>query len=327
MHRLLRRQLAKHIADYDALSDEAKALLRAVDQAYEQAESDRLLLERTLDLSSDELLERNVKLSEQMREIELTREKLRQNQLELAQVARLSTMGEMAASIAHELNQPLAAIVAYIGGIQARIKGGEAVAPDIAGAFDAVAEQSLRAGRIIRRIREFIRKGEHQPEPVDVNRPVRDAVDLLKPDAAAEDVVIVVSLASDLPPVLADVVQIEQVVVNLGRNAIDALAGVAGRRRELVVHTMKERDRIVVAVRDNGAGMSGEAEEKLFTPFFTTKPRGMGMGLAICRTIAEIHHGELRYGRPAAGGAEFRLSLPAYSGEATNPLSAPGGTQ
>ena len=168
MHRLLRRQISKHIADYDALSDEVKALLAAVDQAYAQSESDYLLLERTLELTSEELLERNQKISETLKEVELTRETLRQNQNQLAHVVRLSTMGEMATTVAHELNQPLAAIVAYISGSLARLKMSGVERPEIVDALEKASEQSHRAALIIRRIRDFIRKGEPRPEPVDV---------------------------------------------------------------------------------------------------------------------------------------------------------------
>jgi C4-dicarboxylate-specific signal transduction histidine kinase len=316
MHRLLSRQIAKHISDFDALDAELKRLLEAVDQTYVQADNDRLLLERSLDLSSEELMERNQKLSYQLVQIEFTQEKLRQNQMQLAHVVRLSTMGELATGIAHELNQPLAAIVAYIEGSLRRIRAGESLSNEIVSALEKAAEQSQRAGEIIRRIREFIRKGEYRTEAIDVNVPVRDAVGLLENDAVANDVQISLRLANTLPPVFADVVQIQQVVLNLCRNGIDALRTIDDRDRKLDVRTAaSDNDRVVIAVCDNGAGLTAEARAKMFTPFFTTKRDGLGMGLAICQTIAEIHRGELRFNASHGGGTEFSLSLPAWRGD------------
>ena len=316
MHRLLSRQIAKHVSDFDALDAELKGLLEAVDQTYIQADNDRSLLERSLDLSSEELMERNQKLSHQLVQIKLTQEKLRQNQMQLAHVVRLTTMGELATGIAHELNQPLAAIVAYIEGSLRRIRAGDPFSDEIVSALEKASDQSHRAAAIIRRIREFIRKGERRAEPIDVNVPVRDAVGLLESDAVANDVQISLWLSNVLPPVFADVVQIQQVVLNLCRNGIDALRMVDGRGRKLYVRTAaSDDDRVVIAVCDNGAGLSAEARANMFTPFFTTKRDGLGMGLPICQTIAEIHRGELRFNAPDGGGAEFFLSLPAWRGD------------
>ena len=182
--------------------------------------------------------------------------------------------------------------------------------------MERAADKSHRPEAIIRRGRELIRRGERRAEPIDVNVPVRDAVGLLESDAVANDVQISLWLSNVLPAVFADVVQIQQVVLNLCRNGIDALRMVDGRGRKLYVRTAaSDDDRVVIAVCDNGAGLSAEARANMFTPFFTTKRDGLGMGLPICQTIAEIHRGELRFNAPDGGGAEFFLSLPAWRGD------------
>ena len=241
--------------------------------------------------------------------------RLQELQSELVHVSRLSAMGEMAATLAHELNQPLGAIANYTKGCRRLLAQPDpatvATAVDV---LDKVAEQALRAGQIIRRLRDFVARGETERRVEPVVRLIEDACALAMVGAREQGVVLHLALDRRVGSVLADRVQIQQVLINLIRNAREAMA--QGPRRELGIATrLLTPDRVEIAVSDMGPGIADEVVERLFQPFVSTKPGGMGLGLSICRTISEAHGGRLEVERNEAGGASFRLTLPAAQDE------------
>jgi PAS domain S-box-containing protein len=241
-------------------------------------------------------------------------EAARQHQAELAHVARLGTMGGMAAGLAHELNQPLAAIVSYARGCIRRIRGG-AEPPELIEALEHIATQAVRAGEVIRRIRNFARKEEPKREPVDVNELVREAVRFSESEARKQEVAIRLSLTARLPLVEADSVQVEQVLINLLRNAFDATRDSDSDRAEVLVETALDgRDGVVVRVRDWGKGILPAIADRVFDPFFTTKPTGLGMGLSISRSLIEAHGGRLWATPNPDRGTTFHFTLPLATG-------------
>lgn len=241
---------------------------------------------------------------------ELTaREQLRQEQM--LHHARLAAMGEMAAALAHELNQPLAAIANFSGVVEHQLAAPQ---PDLAQAREVVqtiAGQALRAGEIVWRIREFSRKQEARREPTDINGLISDVVRLADIAAKSREVIYEYDLASELPPVSVDRVQIEQVLLNLIRNGVEAMEAVPGEKRLRLSSRLAEGGAAVqVTVRDHGSGLPDRIAVDLFTPFFTTKPEGMGMGLSISRGIVESHGGRLWAAPCEEGGTTFHLTLP-----------------
>ncbi len=248
-------------------------------------------------------------------------ESLRQHQAELAHVLRLHTMGEMAAALAHDINQPLCAITNYAqGGVQ-RLRGGTVDPTMLRLAFEAIAREGLRAGEILRGIRNLVQRETAVSEGVDVNALAAEAARLLEPQARLHGVTVRLQRASPLPPIQADGTQIEQVMVNLMLNGVEAAASAARPAREVVVATTAHERAVEVAVSDTGSGISAKLEHRLFTPFFTTKTHGLGLGLAICRTIVECHGGRLwAVSRPGTG-ATFRFFLPLTAGHTAGAAS------
>jgi len=249
--------------------------------------------------------------------LQAAHEALRQHQAELAHVLRLHTMGEMAAAMAHEINQPLCAITNYAqGGVQ-RLRAG-VVEPDLLRqAFEEIANEGLRAGQILRGIRNVVQRQSAASDGVDLNALAAEAVRLIEPQARMHGVTVRLEGAEALPPVQADGTQIEQVMLNLMLNGLEAAAVAHGRTREVTVATAAQRDAIEVAVSDTGSGLAPAVERRLFTPFFTTKAHGLGLGLAICRSIIESHGGRLWASSQPGAGATFRFSLPRASGAET----------
>lgn len=227
------------------------------------------------------------------------------------QTSRLITMGEMASTLAHELNQPLAAIANYCTGCVNRLSGGEYRVEELRAALEKASSQAERAGKIVRRMREFVRKREPNRTPVAVADIVEEALGIAEIEARKAGVAIGVEIPPDLPPVYADRIMIEQVVLNLVKNGIEAMAETEPGRRRLVLSARAEDGRAVeLAVADRGQGFSPEQAGRLFAPFYTTKPQGMGMGLNICRSIVEFHDGRL-WARPnEGGGSVFAFTLP-----------------
>ncbi|MBI3140888.1 MAG: PAS domain S-box protein [Rhodocyclales bacterium] len=247
-----------------------------------------------------------VDITERKRAEELAR----QQQERLQFTARLVTMGEMASTLAHEINQPLSAIASYTTGCINRLDAEDLPREDLREALGKLASQAQRAGRIIRRVYDFVRRSEPQRAPCDINAVVEEAIGLIEADARKRGVRIVAELADGLPALLADRVMLEQVLLNLMRNGIEAMQAVPAENRELTVGTAQTEGGLMVGVADRGGGIVREVAEHLFEPFFSTKPEGMGMGLNICRSIIEFHKGRLWVDANPQGGTIFRFTLP-----------------
>ena len=240
-----------------------------------------------------------------------TQARLQELQSELVHISRLSAMGEMVSALAHELNQPLAAIGNYMKGCRRLLESSaDPRARMIQETLDKAAEQALRAGQIIRRLREFVSRGETEKRVERVSKLIEEASALALVGAKERGVQVRFALAPDVELVLVDRVQIQQVLLNLLRNAVEAMLG--SSRRELVVSTAAgDDDTVVVSVADSGPGVSEEVVAGLFQPFVTTKDTGMGVGLSISRTIVEAHGGRMWFEPNEGGGVVFRFSLPA----------------
>lgn len=239
-----------------------------------------------------------------------TAETLRILQSQLAHASRVSAMGEMAAQFAHELNQPLTIISSYATGALTlpSVQGGRS--DDIADIFRRIAEQAERAGEIIRRTRKFVERHEQEKTKIDVNTLIRETVYLIQGEAIRRAVEMRLHLDDTLPPIIADAVQIQQVVVNLARNGIEAMAASLADPKQLVIRTERTRAGIVVSIEDSGVGIPPEVQARLFEPFFSTKADGLGIGLSICRSIIEAHGAELKVSSVPGRGSRFHFLLP-----------------
>lgn len=268
--------------------------------------TEHLVARRTRELSRA-----NAELEREAAERRRAEAEVRERQAELAHVHRLNTMGEMASGFAHELNQPLAAIVNYAKGTVRRLRQ-DAMAPDeILPVLEQVAAQAERAAAIIRRIRAFIRKEEPRHAALDLNKAIRDTIDLMTAEADRQGVRLALDLAESLPMVSADVIQLEQVIVNLVRNAIEAMADASTPARRVTLSTTRAASGAVeVTVADTGPGLPEMGRDRLFDPFFTTKVDGLGLGLSISQSIVEAHGGRLTAETGGGVGAVFRFTLP-----------------
>ncbi len=243
----------------------------------------------------------------------------RQQQAELAHLARLNTASELAAGLAHELNQPLSAITTYAETGLQRLHSNASDPALLGEVLEKIVNQGVRAGEIIRRLRNFLRKTEPRQELIDLNELVRDVVQLISVEAHQRGVDMRLDLAEGLPSVVADPIQIQQVVLNLMRNSLEAFQEVPSKLRELVLRTALINDAAVeVAVTDSGPGLPAEAREKLFHPFFTTKPAGMGLGLVLSKSLVEAHGGRLWATPNPERGVTFHFDLPMRTGDAAN---------
>jgi two-component system sensor histidine kinase DctS len=234
----------------------------------------------------------------------------RVQQEKLQFTSRLVAMGEMASTLAHELNQPLSAIASYNTGCMNRLEAGSYARDELIQVTHKIGRQAKRAGEIIRRIYDFVRRTEPRREPCNVNEPLVDALGLLEADARRRGVRVEARLADTLPCVMADRVMIEQVIFNLARNGIEAMRETPAPQRVLSICSETAGDHVAVRVADRGPGIDATMAEQLFVPFFTTKDEGMGMGLNICRSITELHKGRLWFEANPAGGTIFHLTLP-----------------
>jgi len=237
-----------------------------------------------------------------------TDRRLQELQDGLLHVSRLRSMGQMAAALAHELNQPLTATANYVRAALRLIDQAEPNLPRARQAMNLAAEQTLRSGEIIRRLRTFVARGEVARRPESVAKLIEEASALALVGAKDHGIKVLISIDPDLPNAVVDRVQIQQVLLNLIRNAMEAMEGC--EVRELSVGSIVEDGAVLVSVADTGGGIAPEIEARLFQPFVTTKSAGMGIGLSVCRTIVEAHGGRIWVERNAAGGSAFRFTLP-----------------
>ncbi len=237
-------------------------------------------------------------------------ERAREQLAQLAHVARLATMGEMASGLAHELNQPLCAIVNFTEACVELLQRNPGERDPLPHALGEVARQAERAGEVIRRLRDFVKRREPQRIAMDVNGVIREVVAFTSVELRHCEIRVRVKLAKRLPKVLADPIQIQQVLVNLVRNACEAMRENNGRPKVLTVETARVRGAVEVRVTDQGPGIPEEIKQRLFEPFFTTKRDGMGMGLSISRSILEVHEGRMWVTSNHKGGSTFHFSIP-----------------
>ena len=234
-----------------------------------------------------------------------------QQQKRLEQTSRLITMGEMASSLAHELNQPLSAIANYCAGCIKRMQAGNYVFADILAAMQKAADQAERAGKIIRRMRDMVKKSDPKCLPVSLLELVDEARAFADIEAQRTSTQISIDIAENLPRIVVDRIMIEQVLLNLVKNGIEAMSDVPFDRRHLSIQAHLQDERMLeIAVIDQGHGLAGVDVERIFAPFYTTKPDGMGIGLAICRSIIEFHQGRLWVEAGRDGGTAFRFTVP-----------------
>lgn len=257
-------------------------------------------------------------ITRDMTEHKLAEEQARRHQTELARVARLSTMGEMATGLAHELNQPLSAIANFARGCMRRLRSGGMRPEELLEPLEEVCDQAERAGEILRHVRDFVRKSELQLKPVDVNQIVRAVVKFTEHEALQHRTMVRLHLGNDLPKVLVDSIMIEQVICNLVRNAIEAMAEANSPQREVTIHTRTFGiEEVEIEIGDSGPGIDGTVIDQVFDQFFTTKLEGVGMGLSISRSIVESHGGRVRAESGSSGGAILRFTLK-VSGQPTS---------
>jgi len=242
-----------------------------------------------------------------------TENRLQDLQAEVVHIGRLSALGEMSSALAHELNQPLSAVGNYINGVRRLLDAG-AEPGAVKDGLDKAAAQTLRAGEIIRRLRDFVQKGETDRRIESLSKLVEEACALALLGVKDADIRVAIRLDPGMDQILADRVQIQQVLLNLIRNSVDAMLDSPVRRLTLSSQPVDD-DMVQVSVADTGSGMAQEVLDKLFQPFVTTKSHGMGVGLSICRTIIESHGGRIWTESNEPHGTVFRFTLPAVTGD------------
>ncbi|HLZ02909.1 MAG TPA: PAS domain S-box protein [Bradyrhizobium sp.] len=241
---------------------------------------------------------------------------LRKAQAELAHVTRVTTLGELTASIAHEINQPLAAVIANAEACMSWLDRNPADLDAARRSVEWIVEDGNRASEVIRHVRALAKKTDIEKASLDINNVASDAMALVQRELSSHEVVLKLQLAPDLPRIFGDRIQLQQVIINLAMNAVEAMESVADRPRELTIQSGRHGvDRVFLTVADNGVGIADADAERMFTPFYTTKSSGMGMGLSICRSIVEAHEGRLSASRNEGSGANFQFVLPAHGGD------------
>jgi PAS domain S-box-containing protein len=236
----------------------------------------------------------------------------------LTHLSRVTSLGELAGALAHELNQPLTAVLSNAQAAQRFLANDSVDLNEVRDILADIVTEDKRAGEVIRRLRLLFKKGEVQSQPLDVNEIVREVLDLVRSDMMNLNFTVRTELAPHLPVIRGDRVQLQQVLLNLVRNGCDAMAGGERNNRHLTIRTNRAEDGTVhISVADCGAGIAPEKLEKVFEPFYTTKPHGLGLGLAVCHTIVTAHGGKLWAANNPGQGATFHVSLPVDSKEQT----------
>jgi PAS domain S-box-containing protein len=238
----------------------------------------------------------------------------RETQMELAHANRVAVMGQLTASIAHEINQPIGAAITYANAALSWLRAQPPNWEEVRQALGSIVESAVRAGEVIDRSRALVKKAPPQKDRVDINEAILEVLALVHAEIAKNAVFAKTQLGEGIPPVWGDRVQLQQVMLNLFLNAIEAMSGMVEGSRELLISTEKTRsDTVLVAVRDSGPGFPSESTERLFESFYTTKPGGLGMGLSICHSIIEAHEGRLWATASPSHGAVFQFTLRALS--------------
>lgn len=270
-----------------------------------------LLINTTPFRDTDGMIVGSIGVCRDITKLKQAQQQAQQRLEQLAHIGRLSTMGEMATGIAHEINQPLHAIANFAAAADAQLATLEPLSADeLRKLLVQISEQAVRAGEIVRRIRNLARKSRPNPSTVHINKLVREVVNLVRPEMQSKNVQLDLQLGDGLPTVQGDQIQIQQVVLNLLRNAYEAMTGSAQASPEVMVITAPEGDESVrITVRDNGTGLPADEPESIFEAFVTTKHEGMGMGLAISRSIAEAHGGHLWATSNGDSGSSFHFTL------------------
>ncbi len=269
-------------------------------------------VEQLVKIRTQQLSRANQRLIEEMDERQQAEQRLLIQQNELAHVARVSTAGELASGLAHEINQPLSAISSYAQGCVWRLESGRISNGELLDVTQRIANESERAGAIIQRLRDFLRKGPASCRPIDLNLAAREAASLFAAEARGRHIEVSLELQEGLPQVCSETIQIQQVIINLMRNAADAMGALPPeqRRIELRSHYDKEQREVHIHVRDFGKGIDPESRKHLFDPFYTTSSDGMGLGLSLSQSIVESHGGRIRVVEDVHPGACLDITLP-----------------
>jgi C4-dicarboxylate-specific signal transduction histidine kinase len=307
-----------------ALALPSPAQLRAANLKLEKEISERLQVEEALEKAradletkvqqrTAELARANLELRSEIAERQRAEDALQKSQAELAHATRVMTMGELTASIAHEVNQPLAAVVTNGSACLRWLAGPKPNLEEARNAVARIIKEGNRASEVITEIRSLVKKSPQRKEWVDINTLIGEVVGLVRGEMVKNRIVQQSELAADLPRVYGDRIQLQQVLLNLMVNAIEAMNAVSKRSRELMIGSQWQSDpqSILVSVRDSGSGLDARNLERAFDAFFTTKPEGMGMGLSIGRSIIAAHGGRLWAGPNADFGTTFRFTIPA----------------
>jgi signal transduction histidine kinase len=282
------------------LGNEVLGVIDFVSRESHQADQDLLDLMATIGSQIGQFMERKQ-----------TENALQLAQAELAHVMRVMTMGELTASIAHEINQPLSALTSNAGACMRWLARQPPDLQEADACLQRIISNSHRAGDVITRIRALVKKSPPVKGRVDLNDAIQEVIALVEPEARRHEVLVRRELASDLPPVQGDRVQLQQVILNLTMNGIEAMKDVAARSRELWIRSCPHQEcGVLVSVRDSGIGLDPAGLERVFEAFYTTKAQGMGMGLSISRSIIEAHGGQLWPSTNDGNGATFQFTLP-----------------
>ncbi|VAW68460.1 hypothetical protein MNBD_GAMMA10-2027, partial [hydrothermal vent metagenome] len=245
-------------------------------------------------------------------ELKIAHDAQRRHESEFARVSRMSSIGEMAASLAHELNQPLTGAINYCNGCLRMLQEGSTDTEKLSEGMRNAVEGATMAADIIRRIRGFVQKGDAQHTALDLNSAVLNVVALIKHEIQRLDVEIELKLQAHLPPVMGNMIQLEQVVLNFIRNGLDAMHEITPDKRALCITTSyAQSENIMLSITDTGSGISTAVMPDIFNAFYTTRADGMGIGLSISRSIIEAHQGTIRARSLTTGGSEFVFELPA----------------
>jgi C4-dicarboxylate-specific signal transduction histidine kinase len=287
--------------------------VRYLEEKPTRAEGPFLAEERAL---LNEVAERISHLVERLRGEQLLLEREAELRGRLTHLTRVSTLGEMASSIAHEVNQPLTAIATYTQACKRMLKAGTTDTDETLEILTRVTDEAIRAGGIIHRLNNLVRRQDSKRIECDVNELIRDLEHLASVDTRLHNVRLDLQLADRLPLVHADGIQIQQVVLNLIRNGVDAMADCDAENRRIVVGTaLRDDGKVEISVADTGCGLPPDSEEELFQPFFTTKKDGMGMGLSVSKTIVTSHGGQMWFSRNQNRGTTFFVTIPAVTEE------------